>query len=113
MKNQWVGLAPLYSCLAFSAATVLNDVLYSLGGEGATESVQWLDLRNGKNVWLSTKRVNLCSDLKLSVATVVKNKILYFGPHSDAMEYCVLSEEEKGSIEVESRFKGLGSLSKQ
>ena len=54
-KSEWKALASLSQKIAGSSATFLNDVLYSIGGDGSTSSVCWLDLLNEKAKWSLAK----------------------------------------------------------
>ena len=67
----------------------MNDILYSFGGWGSTSSVVWLDLASKKRSWMSMKRVGVANfaDYQLRDATVVKNKIVYFGKHNEKATY--------------------------
>ena len=80
-KNEWKALPSLPEDVSHSSATVLRDVLYNIGGSGSANSVHWLDLLSGKGKWNSVKTLGLTDflDLWLREATVVMNKIVYFG----------------------------------
>ena len=76
-------------------------MLYNIGGEGSTNSVYWLELLSEKPKWFSMKtvgEVSFCDHFD-SAATVVKNKIVYFGSVKESIAY-VLKQEEGGSSEL-------------
>ena len=88
-KSEWKALASLSQKIAGSSATILNDVLYSIGGDGSTSSVCWLDLLNEKAKWSLAKTLGQSdfSDHRLRDATVVKNTIIYFGSSDEKATY--------------------------
>ena len=51
VKKEWQALPDLPEEVCASAATVLDDVLYNLGGSYSKHSVSWLDLLGGKGEW--------------------------------------------------------------
>ena len=50
-KNNWKALPSLPQRIRGSSATVLNGVLYNIGGDGSTNSVCLLDLLRKKSRW--------------------------------------------------------------
>ena len=108
-KNKWKALPCLPEKIGASAATVLNDVLYNIGGMRSTNSVCWLDLLSESSKWNSVKTLGQTdfSGYHLRDATVVKNKIVYFGSRSEKATYVLEKGEEEGKLEVRSRFKGI------
>ena len=105
-KNQWLAALPrLPEEIAASSATVLNEVLYNIGGGGSTYSVVWVDLLSAKRTWKSKKTVGLVADFsdhRLRDAAVLKNAIVYFGSNCEEATYVLEPKEE---LEVKSKFQ--------
>ena len=81
-NNEWQTLPSLPEKVRFSAATVLGDVFYNMGGGGSSQSVVWLDLVSVIRTWSSLKKLGAATSFRnyfFSDATVVKKKIVYFG----------------------------------
>ena len=63
-----------------SSAVVLNDVMYNIGGDGSTHSVEWYRLNAPPNWKFMELRSNY--DFRgfwFREALVLENKIVYFG----------------------------------
>ena len=105
-KNEWKALPSLPEEISDSSATVLKNVLYNFGGSGSTNSVCWLDLLKPK--WNSVKTLGFIdfSGHRLRDATVVKNKIVYFGSWRDKATYALKQKKSQpGNLELKSRFE--------
>ena len=106
--NRWKSLPCLITTVYGCSATVLNNVLYCIGGGGTFEQrSSSLDLLSTKRTWKQHtvggfNFANLFRD-----ATVVKNEIVYFGSH-ERKETCIL-DAPKGSknLRVKTRFDGI------
>ena len=96
-----------------SSATVLNDVLFNIGGAESTNSVCWLDLLSEKATWNSVNTLGVAdfSDHCYRDATVVKNKIVYFGEslwNRDQGTYVLEQKEgDRGDLEVKFWLKAI------
>ena len=106
-KNEWKVLPSLPEKISGSSATVVEDVLYNIGGDESTNSVSWLDLF--KSEWNSVLKLRVAdfSDQGSRDATVVANKIVYFGSKGQDKATYVLEKGEEGGLEVKQIFTAI------
>ena len=108
-KNEWKTLPSLPESIYGSSATVLNGVLYNIGGVYSKNSVCWFDLLSQKGKWNAVKTL-ATADFRGQCwkdATVLRNKIVHFGSFRDQNTYVLEQKGEEGNLEVKSRFKGI------
>ena len=108
-RTKWRSLDSLSSGVRSSSAVVLGDVLYNLGGHPLSYSVTWLDLASQHGSWNSLKTVGEACFLNHSFrgATLISNKIVYFGSRNENATYILEKEERSGILEVMSKFAGI------
>lgn len=71
-----------------SAATVLKDTLYNLGGKSSVYSVMWLNLVGAPLVWKKAQTAGVSFKKSMwRAATVVKGHIVYFGASTGNKTY--------------------------
>ena len=88
-----------------SAATILRGLLYNFGGNPSYHSVLWFDLSQYGGDW---KTMNIPLDSFLNHyardATVVKDRIVYFGSHNIDVTFVLGTEAGSEQLRVESRL---------
>ena len=92
-----------------SAATILNDVLYSIGGYMMSKSVVWLDLLSEDQKWNKMKQVGHFSFLEFywRDATVIQNQVIYFGLYNQASTYVLKQGKESKELEPVKEVVGI------
>ena len=84
--------------------------VYNIGGGGeSTSSVEWLDLLDQPTGWNSFETLAEADfrNYFFRDATVVKDKIVYFGSNNENATYVLEPGEESKGLEVKSKFKGV------
>ena len=108
-KNEWQALQELPDFSYDSAATVLDDVLYSFGGHPSKYSVQWYDLLRREIDWKTVKYFEVVSfkgDAKKG-ATVVGSKVVYFGGNKGNKTYILERGREQLKSSIAMGWTGL------
>ena len=84
-------------------------MLYSIGVHESTNSVCWLNLMSPVAQWNSIKTLGVTdfSGHCLRDATVVKKQIVYFSSGKDKATYVLEPKEERGCLEVKSKFRAI------
>lgn len=112
MKNEWRSLPELPESTHQSAATVLNNILYNIGGRHSNSSVYWFDLLKKDLVWNCMKQVGHFSfkGYRLRDATVLRNQIVYFGEYRETDTYVLQKKENQNELEVDNKLAGMGYM---
>ena len=110
VKDSWTLHSHVPAAVSGSSAVVLDDVMYNLGGFGASHSIMWCDLNfsfapNWNFMDLPNHSFKRSS---LREAFVLENKIVYFGPHEQNRTFVLEKEGDSEQLKVVREDKGFG-----